>query len=113
MRKTAILIVLCSVSFAAEPKNKDRMMNDNECLQGTWELVSGERHGKAFPQTVVIGVRLEFSGDTLLTKNKDHVSKAKFTLHSDTMPKGIDLDMDGSIGHGIYQLDGDTLTILH
>jgi uncharacterized protein (TIGR03067 family) len=39
--------------------------------------------------------------------------KAKFKLHSATTPKGIDLDMDGSVGLGIYKLEGDTLTILH
>ena len=88
-------------------------MKDYEEIQGTWALVSGERHGKAFSDEVVKGVQLEFSQDALSTKNKDHVSTAKFKLHSDTVPKGIDLDMDGSVGLGIYELDGDTLTILH
>ena len=88
-------------------------MNDHKSIEGTWALVSGERHGKAFSDEVVKAVSLEFSQDTLATKNKDRVSKAKFKLHPDTTPKGIDLDMDGNIGLGIYKLDGDALTILH
>ena len=88
-------------------------MNDQENICGTWALVSGERHGKAFSDEVVKAVTLEFSQDTMATRNKDRVSKAKFKLYSDTTPKGIDVDMDGSVGKGIYKLDGDTLTILH
>jgi uncharacterized protein (TIGR03067 family) len=113
MRTTAILLVLCGVSLAAKPKKEEPAMKDHEKIQGTWALVSGERHGKAFSDEVVKGVKLEFSKDALSTHNKDNVSKAKFKLHPDTTPKGIDLDMDGSVGVGIYKLDGDTLTILH
>ena len=113
MRTTAILLVLCGVSLAAKPKKGEPAMKDYEEIQGTWALVSGERHGKVFSDEVVKAVSLEFSQDTLATKNNDRVRKAKFKLHPDSMPKGIDLDMDGSIGLGIYKLNGDTLTILH
>jgi uncharacterized protein (TIGR03067 family) len=88
-------------------------MNDAKNIQGSWVLVSGERHGQAFPDEVVKAVTLEFSEDTLATKTKDRVFKAKFKLHPDTTPKGIDLDMDGNLGQGIYKLNGDALTILH
>ncbi len=113
MRVTAILVVLCGVALAADPPEEFPAIDDHEQIQGTWALVSGERHGKAFSAELVKAVTLEFSQDTLSTKNKDRVNKAKFKLHPATTPKGIDLDMDGSIGLGIYKLEGDSLTILH
>jgi uncharacterized protein (TIGR03067 family) len=89
------------------------MMTDHEAIQGLWALVSGERHGKAFSEGIVKRVTLEFSQDALSTKTGDRVNSATFKLHPDTTPKGIDLDMDGAVGEGIYNLEGDTLTILH
>ena len=88
-------------------------MSDQDSIQGTWVLMSGERHGKEFSVDVVKAVSLEFAHDTLATKTKQGVNKARFKLHPDATPKGIDVDMDGSVGQGIYQLEGDSLTILH
>jgi uncharacterized protein (TIGR03067 family) len=88
-------------------------MSDNDRIQGTWALVSGERYGQAFSNQVIETVTLEFSGDNLSTKTKDRVNKATFKLHPECTPKGIDLDMGGTVGMGIYRLDGDALTILH
>jgi len=88
-------------------------MSDGDRIQGTWALVSGERHGQAFSNQVIESVTLEFSGNVLSTKTKDRVNKATFTLYPDIAPRGIDLDMGGTVGLGIYKLDGDTLTILH
>jgi uncharacterized protein (TIGR03067 family) len=88
-------------------------MNDQQRVQGEWELVSGARHGKAFPEEVVKRVTLVFEKDALTTKNGDRSSVARFTLKPDTTPKGIDLDMEGSVGEGIYALEGDELRILH
>jgi uncharacterized protein (TIGR03067 family) len=113
MQTIAILLVLSGISAVAESRKGEPAMSDYERIQGRWVLVSGERHGKEFSADVVKGVTLEFSQDTLSTHNRDRVSTAKFKLHSETAPKGIDMDMDGSTGRGIYKLDGDTLTILH
>jgi uncharacterized protein (TIGR03067 family) len=88
-------------------------MNDKETVQGTWVLVAGERHGTKFGDEVVKNVKLIFLGDVLKTRKPNDVTEAKFTLHPETNPKGIDLDMDGSVGLGIYKLEGNTLTILH
>ena len=41
------------------------------------------------------------------------MTEAVFTLHPDNSPKGMDLNMEGSVGLGIYKLEGDKLTILH
>lgn len=113
MRILVLVLVSCSVSLADTTAREVLTMNDHDSLQGRWALVSGERHRKPFSDEVLKRVTLEFKDDTLSTKNGDHVTKAGFKLRSDASPKGIDLDMDGNLGLGIYKLEGDTLTILH
>jgi uncharacterized protein (TIGR03067 family) len=88
-------------------------MTDQEMIQGMWTLVSGHRHGNAFPEEVTKHVRLIFAGNKLTTMNKDRGTDFAFTLHPDQMPKGIDMDMQGHIGQGIYNLEGDSLKIIH
>ena len=51
---------------------------------------------------------LTFDGGVLKTAKADGVTVATFTLHPETNPKGIDLDMDGNLGLGIYKLKEDT-----
>lgn len=88
-------------------------MKDMDRIEGTWVLVSGERHGEKFTVEVVKNVKLTFLDDVLTTQKKNGVTEATFTLHPETNPKGIDLDMDGNLGLGIYKLEGEILTILH
>jgi uncharacterized protein (TIGR03067 family) len=88
-------------------------MSDQERIQGTWRLASGERQGQALPDEVVRGVSLVFAGDMLATKTKDRATEARFRLIPETQPKGIDLDMGGAVGQGIYLLDGDDLKLAH
>ena len=89
------------------------LANDVEKIQGTWLLVSGERGGKPLPPEITKNIKLVFAGDKLTTKNKDRKSEASFKLDATTKPKEIDIDMEGSVGRGIYQLDGDNLKIAH
>jgi uncharacterized protein (TIGR03067 family) len=88
-------------------------MTDQEQMQGTWRLVSGRRNGKSFPEETVKTIRLVFAGDQLTTKVGDRGTKFAFMLDPEQEPKAIDLDMDGSVGKGIYQLDEDKLRIVH
>ena len=111
MLDLSIAISVCVVVVSVEAE--ERAMTDEQKIQGTWQLVAGERHGKAFSDEMVKGVTLSFTKDVLTTKNKDRESNAKFRLRSDIAPKGIDLTMDGSVGEGIYALEGDDLKILH
>jgi len=88
-------------------------MTDQERIQGTWRLASGERQGRAFPDETVRDVSLVFAGDSLATRMKDRTTEARFKLIPSTQPKGIDLDMGEAVGLGIYLLDGDDLKIAH
>jgi uncharacterized protein (TIGR03067 family) len=88
-------------------------MGDQEKIQGTWALVSGERNGKPLSDEVIQHIKLIFAGDKLTTKHKDRKTQATFKLDPNKTPKEIDLDMEGNIGKGIYHLDGDSMKIVH
>ena len=78
----------------------------------TLALVSGERNGNSLPDQVIEHIKLIFAGDKLTTQHKDRKTEAALKLDANKTPKEIDLDMDGSVGKGIYQLDGDSLKII-
>jgi uncharacterized protein (TIGR03067 family) len=103
----------CGLLLAADKTEEKQPMGDQEKLQGTWALVSGERNGKALPDEVLQHIKLIFAGDKLTTKHKDRKAEATFKLDSSRTPKEMDLDMEGNVGKGIYQLDGDSLKIAH
>jgi uncharacterized protein (TIGR03067 family) len=88
-------------------------MGDQENIQGTWTLVSGERNGKPLASEMIEHTKLIFSGDRLTTEHMDRKTEAKFKLASNRTLKEMDLDMEGNIGMGIYELDGDMLKIVH
>jgi uncharacterized protein (TIGR03067 family) len=113
MRALVVLLILCTNVQCNSAKRNVPVMSDSNRIQGKWVLISGERHGEKFTDEVVKQVTLQFVGDVLKTEKKNDVTEAAFTLHPETNPKGIDLVMDGSLGLGIYRLEGMTLTILH
>src|SRR5204862_7126978 len=86
---------------------------DKEKIQGTWSVVSGKRGGKAIPEESAKNIQLVIAGDKFTIKNKDRVREFTFKLYPDKKPKAIDVDMGGTVGEGIYQLDGDTLKLIH
>lgn len=113
MRFVTVLLILCTNVQCHRAQQEIPALKDIDRIQGTWTLISGERHGEQFTDEVVKNVKLTFFGGVLKTINKNEVTAATFTLHPQMSPKGIDLDMDGSLGLGIYKLEGATLTILH
>jgi uncharacterized protein (TIGR03067 family) len=116
MRFIAVMLVLffvCTNVRCNRSKPEATAMNDFERIQGSWALVSGERHGERFTTEVTKDVKLTFAGDALRTHKGDDVSEATFALHPEMNPKGIDLNMDGGVGLGIYKLEGQKLTVLH
>jgi uncharacterized protein (TIGR03067 family) len=113
MRTVATLFLLTVGLSCGCARQEKPSMNETDRIQGEWLLISGERHGEVFADNVVGKVRLTFSGNTLTTAKSDGVTKATFTLHPEMNPKGIDVDMDGNLGLGIYKLDGNMLTLLH
>lgn len=108
-----LCLAIAVTLLAAQPAKEKKPMTDHDRLQGTWQVVSGERAGQPFSADVVKNVRLVFTGDKLVTQNKDRKTESRFTLHPETTPPGIDLEMGKETGLGSYRLNGDDLTIAH
>lgn len=109
----SLALVAAALALAANGDKGGKPVTDQERIQGTWRLVSGERQGKALPEEAVRDVTLTFAADRLTTRSKGRATEAQFTLRPDANPKAIDLDMGGAVGRGIYLLAGDDLKIAH
>jgi uncharacterized protein (TIGR03067 family) len=108
----ALFFVATCLPFGCQQR-EPAIMKDEDKIQGKWLLISGEREGKMFSDETIKNVTLTFDGNILYTRKPDGVSEATFSLHPEANPKGIDLNMDGNVGLGIYYFQDDTLTILH
>jgi uncharacterized protein (TIGR03067 family) len=111
--KEFLLAAACGLLLAADNTKEQQAMGDQEKIQGSWVLASGERDGKPLPDQAIQDIKLIFSGDKLTTQHKDRKTEATFKLDAQKTPKQIDLDLGGRVGKGIYQLDGDNLKIVH
>src|SRR5206468_2005338 len=107
MTRRLFIFLVAGLLPGADQGKERRPVNDRERLQGAWQLVSGERNGQPLPEDVVKQVRLVFAGEKLTTHTKGRATESRFTLHPDTKPAGMDFDMDGAVGLGIYLLEGD------
>jgi uncharacterized protein (TIGR03067 family) len=113
MRRDLLTLVIV-VFFVGAALSQDKAgKTDQDKFQGTWTFVSGERGGKPLPGDDVKDRKITFSGNKMKMKNKDQEREVTFKLNPDKKPKEIDVDFDGQIGKGIYQLDGDTLKVAH
>jgi uncharacterized protein (TIGR03067 family) len=108
-----MLVAACGLFLAADKTQEKQPMGAQEKIQGSWALVSGERNGKPLPDEVIQQIKLIFAGNKLTTKHKDRATEATFRLDASKTPKEIDLNMEGQVGKGIYELEGDTLKIAH
>jgi uncharacterized protein (TIGR03067 family) len=113
MRRHLMVVAMCGLLLDTGYAQEKNQMEDQERIQGTWELQSGERKDKPFPEELIKQVQLTFSGNELTTKVGDRRTKAIFKLDPTKQPKEIDLDMEGHIGNGIYHLSKDSLKIAH
>jgi uncharacterized protein (TIGR03067 family) len=113
MRMVLLLALPCSL-WVADGRAADKpARSDKEKIQGTWVLVSGENGGKPVSPEAAKNMSVVFAGDKLTMKNKDRTTKATFKLNPGKKPKEIDVDFDGKVGKGIYELEGDTLKVAH
>ncbi len=111
MKRTMLVAFVVGLLVAAAGADDKSAKGDQEKLQGTWALVSGEHDGQPIPEEVAKTIKLTFTGDKVTLLHNDQKNEGTFKLHSDKKPKGIDLDLDSGAVKGIYQLDGDTLKI--
>jgi uncharacterized protein (TIGR03067 family) len=114
---SVLLLAGVAVASAAEDKKDDAAKDELKKFEGTWELVSAERDVVKAPADSLKGMKAIAKGDMLtLTKDGNAFLELKITIDPTKKPKTIDAtstkgDDKGMMAVGIYELDGDTLTI--
>jgi uncharacterized protein (TIGR03067 family) len=111
LRFLTVALTAGNLWAAPAPEKKDPTKEDQEKIQGTWKVDSGEIAGAKNPDEL-LKIQLVFSGEKIVSKVGD-VEKKKGTFQLDATPKikTIDVRTDDQLVHGIYKLDGDSLTI--
>jgi uncharacterized protein (TIGR03067 family) len=93
----------------------DPAQDELEKLQGPWKVVSLEKDGKKQSEDAVKTLKITIKEDKFLFKEGDKESEATLKIDPAKKPKTIDLVVKEGDAlktlKGIYQLDGDDLTI--
>jgi uncharacterized protein (TIGR03067 family) len=97
------------VLFVAGGDKKEKK-TDQERLQGTWKLASGQKGGKEAPPEILKAFRLSFAGDKF-TLEVGNPTAGTYKIDPKAKPKAIDFTAEGKTVPGIYQFDGDTLRV--
>jgi len=102
------------LSVTAVPAQDNRAKSDLEKLQGTWAVTSHEEGDDKASGEDVNGWSYTFKGNkvavTIMGKT-DPNEIFTFKVNEGKKPKEIDITVDNVRGTGIYQLDGERLTI--
>ncbi|MFO0880412.1 MAG: TIGR03067 domain-containing protein [Gemmataceae bacterium] len=113
MYRWSMAMLVLGFILTASRAEEDAIRAETKKLEGTWQLQSAVRDGKATPEEFVKKVRVVikdgkhsvFLGDEAVVKQIpfriDPSQKPKAT--TDTLPDGKEI-------HGIYKLEGDRLT---
>ena len=118
MRSRKLLIAIIVTLLAFVSVKADDTKNDQEKLQGTWEVTEFVMNGKPAPEEVCKEIKFVFSGDTIKLTGPGGIGKRefKFKLDPTKKPKAIDTipqegSFKGKTGPAIYELKGDTLKL--
>jgi uncharacterized protein (TIGR03067 family) len=104
----AVFAGLASSAFA--PEKKDPSKEDQEKIQGNWKVESATVAGAKNPEEV-LKMELTIKGEKIVSKMGNEKKEGTFKLDGGAKVKTIDIRTEDMVLHGIYKLDGDTLTI--
>src|SRR5262245_38661383 len=108
----AVVVLAVGALIAADAEDAKKEL---EKMQGTWQLVFGERDGKKFTEEEIKKTKLIIKGDTFRIPDSDvgTAQEGTFKIDASKKPKEIDSMAGkgpdkGKTSPGIYELDGDT-----
>ncbi|MFZ5833328.1 MAG: TIGR03067 domain-containing protein [Planctomycetota bacterium] len=108
----AITVAAPAVEVPAAPAGAGAPSKEPASLEGVWTVVSMETDGERVPQEHAGGLRFCFAGKDLeIRLLDDPVAKSTFELDTSENPPQIRLTYMGEPTLGIYQLEGDALSI--
>jgi uncharacterized protein (TIGR03067 family) len=119
MRTTLVgLVVVFVVPFAGEaaPPDPGRVKEEQQRLQGTWKVLSGESAGTPLPLEVTRNFKLSFQGSAFITYIGDQKREGSYTVDPGKNPRTIDITLNSGPDKGktqlaIYSVLGNTLRI--
>jgi uncharacterized protein (TIGR03067 family) len=114
MRCQVACCLLVAVAFVrwSLAEDKPAKKPDTEIIQGEWRLIYFEEEGEVDPPEKYKSMVLILADGKVTIKVEGKiVVEGKYKLDSSKQPKCIDLNRGEEDGPGIYELDGDKLTI--
>src|SRR4051812_37828170 len=110
--KTLTLLAAFLIPSALQAEGKKPAAKDEDKIQGTWQMVSGEKGGNAAPDKFVQAFRLTFKAEGKITAvSKGEEKEGTFKVDAAKKPRQIEISIEGKTLEGIYELDGDGLKL--
>ena len=121
--RIALVTVLCTLVLTApggtgaRADDKADVEKEFKKFHGVWTFESVEAGGKKAPADELKGLTVTFAGDKYTVKKGDEVIQVGTQkLDPSKSPKAIDVTVTeglkkGAVMLGIYEIDGDTLTV--
>lgn len=108
-------VVARQTGFASWP-NLSRHVHELRSLEGEWRFASLEIDGAPVPEAALAHSRILMDGDRFRTESPEATYEGVFTIDVEATPPRIDIEFvegpeAGNTCEGIYQLDGDSLTL--
>jgi uncharacterized protein (TIGR03067 family) len=112
MRSLLSLLLAPTVLLAAPvPKDKPKV-KDDEAVIGSWKIDKFDAGGEKTPGDIdKIRFVFDDKGMLAMSMGNDQKSEGKFKLDPEAKLKTIDIESMGQAMKGLYELDGDTLTL--
>ena len=106
------LVVFASiVGLVAAPTSQAKQPNDENDIQGTWQVETYDTSGTPLPPLDLTQLTFTFGAGKLTTTYAGKASVGEYKLNPAAKAKQIDLIQDGRLSPGIYELKGDKLIL--